>query len=95
MKGIADGAGIEYDKILFLNTLVTISEHGKCFAFSFRQTESNIITVRQIDISNDKWLSGNGQSCMHDSLEKHYIPFHEKIESWKPVPGKKTGKYGY
>jgi len=52
MKGIADGAGIEYDKILFLNTLVTISEHGNCFAFSFRQTESNIITVRQIDISN-------------------------------------------
>ena len=52
MKGIADGAGIEYDKILFLNTLVTISEHGECFAFSFRQTESNIITVRQIDISN-------------------------------------------
>jgi hypothetical protein len=52
MKGIADGAGIEYEKILFLNTLVTISEHSKCFAFSFRQTESNIITVRQIDISN-------------------------------------------
>ena len=52
MKGIADGAGIEYDKILFLNTLVTISEHSKCFAFSFTQTESNIITVRQIDISN-------------------------------------------
>jgi hypothetical protein len=52
MKGIADGAGIEYDKILFLNTLVTISEHSKCFAFSFKQTESNIITVRQIDIRN-------------------------------------------
>jgi isopenicillin-N N-acyltransferase-like protein len=52
MKGIADGAGIEYDKILFLNTLVTISEHSKCFAFSFKQTESNVITVRQIDISN-------------------------------------------
>ena len=52
MKGIADGAGIEYDKILFLNTLVTISEHSNCFAFSFKQTESNAITVRQIDISN-------------------------------------------
>jgi hypothetical protein len=52
MKGIADGTGIEYDKILFLNTLVTISEHSKCFAFSFKQTESNVITVRQIDISN-------------------------------------------
>ena len=52
MKGIADGAGIEYDKILFLNTLVTISEHSKCFAFSFKQPKSNIITVRQIDISN-------------------------------------------
>lgn len=52
MKGIADGAGIEYDKILFLNTLVTISEHGQCFAFSFKQTESTMITVRQIDIGN-------------------------------------------
>jgi isopenicillin-N N-acyltransferase-like protein len=52
MKGIADGAGIEYDKILFLNTLVTISEHSKCFAFSFKQPKSSLITVRQIDISN-------------------------------------------
>ena len=52
MKGIADGAGIEYEKILFLNTLITISEHSKCFAFSFKQPKSNIITVRQIDISN-------------------------------------------
>jgi hypothetical protein len=52
MKGIAHGADIEYDKILFLNTLVTISEHGECFAFSFKQTESTMITVRQIDIGN-------------------------------------------
>jgi hypothetical protein len=52
MKGVADGSGIEYGKILFLNTLVTISEYSKCFAFSFKHTESNIITARQIDISN-------------------------------------------
>jgi len=53
MKGIADGSGIEYDKILFLNTLTTISMRGNCFAFSFRQTDSQIITVRQIDISTN------------------------------------------
>jgi len=37
MKGIADGSGIEYDKILFLNTLTTIAMHSNCFAFSFQQ----------------------------------------------------------
>lgn len=53
MKGIADGSGIEYDKILFLNNLTTISMHSNCFAFSFRQTDSQIITARQIDISTN------------------------------------------
>jgi len=53
MKGIADGSGIEYDKILFLNTLATISEHSNCFAFSFKQADSQIITARQIDISRN------------------------------------------
>ena len=57
MKGIADGSGIEYDKILFLNTLTTIAMHSNCFAFSFRQTDSQIITVRQIDISTKSPLS--------------------------------------
>ena len=36
MRGISDGADIEYDKILFLNTAKTISMANKCFAFSFR-----------------------------------------------------------
>ena len=57
MKGIADGSGIEYDKILFLNTLTTIAMHSNCFAFSFQQTDSQIITVRQIDISTKSPLS--------------------------------------
>jgi hypothetical protein len=56
MKGIADGSGIEYDKILFLNTLTTISKHTECFAFSFHQADSNIITARQIDIGTKKPL---------------------------------------
>jgi len=49
MRGIADGAEIEYDKILFLNTLTTISMGNRCFAFAFRETNSKIITFRQID----------------------------------------------
>jgi len=53
MKGIADGSGIEYDKILFLNTLPTISMADGCFAFAFKDNESNIITFRQIDISTN------------------------------------------
>lgn len=51
MKGIADGSGLSYDKILFLNTLVTISEHNKCFAFSIREEGERLWTLRQIDIS--------------------------------------------
>ena len=53
MKGIADGSGIEYDKILFLNTLTTISLADGCFAFAFKDNESKITTVRQIDISTN------------------------------------------
>ena len=53
MKGIADGSGIEYDKILFLNTLTTISMADGCFAFAFKYNESKIITFRQIDISTN------------------------------------------
>ena len=53
MKGIADGSGIEYDKILFLNTLTTISMADGCFAFAFKDNESKITTVRQIDISTN------------------------------------------
>ena len=50
MRGISAGAGIEYDKILFLNTVSTISEGNGCFAFSFKEQYSKIITLRQIDI---------------------------------------------
>jgi predicted choloylglycine hydrolase len=50
MRGISAGAGIEYDKILFLNTVSTISEGNGCFAFSFKEQNSKIITLRQIDI---------------------------------------------
>ena len=53
MKGIADGSGIEYDKILFLNTLTTISMADGCFAFAFKDNESKIITFRQIDIATN------------------------------------------
>ena len=51
MQGIAHGAGIDYDKILFLNTLTTLSEKGNCFAFSFRDGRGRIITARQADLS--------------------------------------------
>lgn len=50
MRGISAGAGIEYDKILFLNTVSTISEGNGCFAFSFKEKNSKIVTFRQIDI---------------------------------------------
>jgi len=50
MRGISDGSGIEYDKILFLNTLSTISMKNGCFAFAFKNADSRIFTVRQVDI---------------------------------------------
>jgi len=50
MRGISEGSGIEYDKILFLNTVSTISEGNGCFAFSFKDKNSKIITLRQVDI---------------------------------------------
>ncbi len=49
MRGISDGSEIKYDKILFLNTLTTISMGNKCFAFAFKENNSRIVTVRQID----------------------------------------------
>ena len=59
MRGISDGAEIEYDKILFLNTLSTISMRNKCFAFAFKENNSGIITVRQIDIDTETHLYKN------------------------------------
>lgn len=51
MQGIADGSGVGYDKILWLNTLTTISETSNCFAFSFQKNGSSLFTVRQADLS--------------------------------------------
>ena len=53
MRGIADGADIKYDKILFINTLSTISMKKGCFAFAFKSPESQIITLRQDDEYKD------------------------------------------
>jgi predicted choloylglycine hydrolase len=52
MRGISAGAGIEYEKILFLNTVSTISEGNGCFAYSFKDKNSKIITLRQLDIGS-------------------------------------------
>jgi hypothetical protein len=59
MRGIADGAGIEYEKILFLNTLTTISMGNKCFAFAFKENNSKIVTFRQIDEDKASFLYKN------------------------------------
>ncbi len=49
MRGISVGADIEYDKILFINTLSTISMKNGCFAFAFKSAGPQIITLRQDD----------------------------------------------
>lgn len=49
MRGISDGSGIEYNKILFINTLSTISMRDSCLAFAFQNSNSEIITLRQDD----------------------------------------------
>ncbi|MEJ2731018.1 MAG: C45 family autoproteolytic acyltransferase/hydrolase [Deltaproteobacteria bacterium] len=59
MRGIADGAEIEYEKILFLNTLTTISMGNKCFAFAFKENNSKIVTLRQIDEDKASFLYKN------------------------------------
>ena len=59
MRGIADGAEIEYDKVLFLNTLTTISMGNRCFAFAFKETNSKIVTLRQIDNDPKSFLYKN------------------------------------
>ena len=50
MHGISDGSDIEYGKILFLNTLSTMSEKKGCFAFAFKNIDSQILTFRQADM---------------------------------------------
>ena len=49
MRGISDGSGIEYNKILFINTLSTISMKDSCLAFAFQKSNSEIITLRLDD----------------------------------------------
>jgi len=49
MRGISDGSSIEYNKILFINTLSTISMKDSCLAFAFQNSNSEIITLRQDD----------------------------------------------
>ncbi len=50
MHGISDGSNIEYEKILFLNTLSTMGEKNGCFAFAFKNSDSQILTFRQGDM---------------------------------------------
>jgi len=59
MHGIADGSQLEYKKILFLNTVSTISEGRGCFAFSYRDKDSRIITFRQGDMPTETFLYKN------------------------------------
>lgn len=49
MRGISDGSNIEYNKILFINTLSTISMKDSCLSFAFQNSNSEIITLRQDD----------------------------------------------
>jgi len=56
MHGIADGSQLEYKKILFLNTVSTISEGRGCFVFSYRDKESRMITFRQGDLPTETFL---------------------------------------
>jgi len=56
IHGIADGSQIEYEKILFINTVTTISQGMGCFVFSYRDKDSKIITFRQGDLSTETFL---------------------------------------
>lgn len=50
MRGIGDGSGIGYDKILFINLLTTVARRNGCLAFAYKDKNSNIHVLRQIDI---------------------------------------------
>jgi len=49
IRGISDGSRIDYNKILFINTLSTISMKDSCLAFAFQNSDSEIITLRLDD----------------------------------------------
>ena len=63
MRGISVGADIEYDKILFINTLSTISMKNGCFAFAFINTDQQIITLRQDD--EDKYTDFHREMILY------------------------------
>ena len=63
MRGISVGADIEYDKILFINTLSTISMKNGCFAFAFINTDQQIITLRQDD--EDKYTDFHKEMILY------------------------------
>ena len=50
MRGISDGSGIGYDKILFINLLTTVARKNGCFAFAYKDKKLNIHILRQIDL---------------------------------------------
>jgi len=50
MRGIGDGSGIGYDKILFVNLLTTVARRNGCFAFAYKDKNSNIHVTRQVDL---------------------------------------------
>jgi len=57
MRGISDGSGIGYDKILFINLLTTVARKNGCFAFAYQDQNSNIHVIRQadLDIKQELW----------------------------------------
>ena len=63
MRGISVGADIEYDKILFINTVSTISMSNGCFAFAFKSADSKIITLRQDD--EDKYTDFHKEMVLY------------------------------
>jgi len=63
IRGISVGADIEYDKILFINTLSTISMKNGCFAFAFKSADSQIITLRQDD--EDKYTDFHKEMILY------------------------------
>ena len=63
MRGISVGADIEYDKILFINTLSTISMKNGCFAFAFTSADRQIITLRQDD--EDKYTDFHREMILY------------------------------
>jgi Acyl-coenzyme A:6-aminopenicillanic acid acyl-transferase len=73
MRGISVGADIEYDKILFINTLSTISMKNGCFAFAFIDTNQQIITLRQDD--EDKYTDFHREMILYIVKPKKGLGF--------------------